>query len=159
MYLLYIGESPRKTESLPEMSKTVISNTIFRYKQKKDLGGGGSQLWQLSCKQQRSIWFFADLSQDFAIDKSYLRFNLFFFFLVQRGTALKYGDFSIINVLHKRAITTQFSEISFFLFKDWNSPYARESYFGAAYSSCLDMDVLHFACIHLLKDIPISSSF
>ena len=37
----------------------------------------------------------ADLSMDFSIDK-----------MVQRGTALKYGDFSFVNVFHKRAIAT-----------------------------------------------------
>ena len=50
-----------------------------------------------------------------------------------------------VNVLHKRANSSWFSEIFFFLNKsDQNNPYAKEIYFGVAYSALLDMDVPQF---------------
>ena len=47
----------------------------------------------------------AELSQNLSADKNYLRVT-HHLLLVQRGIALKYVEFSVVNVLHKRAITT-----------------------------------------------------
>ena len=47
----------------------------------------------------------ADLSQDLATDKNYPRVTSHLL-LVPRGIALKYVEFSVVNVLHKRAIAT-----------------------------------------------------
>ena len=57
----------------------------------------------------------ADLSQDLATDKNYPRVTSHLL-LVPRGIALKYVEFSVVNVLHKRAIATYFYEISVFSF-------------------------------------------
>lgn len=56
----------------------------------------------------------ADLSQDLSTDKNYLRVTRHLL-LVQRGTALKYIEFSVVNVLHKRAVAS-FMRFLFFLF-------------------------------------------
>ena len=45
-----------------------------------------------------------------------LEISLSFYFWCKAGQTLINGDFSIVNVLHKRAISTQFSKIPFFLF-------------------------------------------
>ena len=47
----------------------------------------------------------ADLSQDLSTGKNYLRVT-HHLLLVQRGIALKYVEFFVVNVLHKRAIAT-----------------------------------------------------
>ena len=47
----------------------------------------------------------ADLSQDLSTDENYLRVT-HHLLLVQRGIALKYAEFSVVNVLHKKAIAT-----------------------------------------------------
>ena len=47
----------------------------------------------------------ADLSQDLSTDKNYLRVTRHLL-LVQRGLALKYVEFSVVNVLHKRTVAT-----------------------------------------------------
>ena len=47
----------------------------------------------------------ADLSQELSTDKNYLRVTRHLL-LVQRGIALKYVEFSAVNVLNKRAIAT-----------------------------------------------------
>ena len=57
----------------------------------------------------------ADLSQDLATDKNYPRVTSHLL-LVPRGIALKYVEFSVVNVLRKRAIATYFYEISVFSF-------------------------------------------
>jgi len=57
----------------------------------------------------------ADLSQDLATDKNYPIVTSHLL-LVPRGIALKYVEFSVVNVLHKRAIATYFYEISVFSF-------------------------------------------
>ena len=48
---------------------------------------------------------FAHLSQDFSSEKSYLRFNYPSIFGAKRDITLINGDFSIVNVLHKTAIS------------------------------------------------------
>ena len=55
----------------------------------------------------------ADLSQDLSIDKNYPRVTSHLL-LVPRGIALKYVEFSVVNVLHKRAIAS-FMIFLFFL--------------------------------------------
>ena len=55
----------------------------------------------------------ADLSQGLSTDKNYLRVT-HHLLLVQRGIALKYVEFSVVNVLHKRAIAS-FMIFLFFL--------------------------------------------
>ena len=56
----------------------------------------------------------ADLSQDLATDKNYPRVTSHLL-LVPRGIALKYVEFSVVNVLHKRAVAS-FMRFLFFLF-------------------------------------------
>ena len=81
---------------------------------------------------------------------------------MQRGTALKYGDFSIVSVLHHRGISTQFSEIPVLFF------FLNETEIFLMLERCILGCYILFAltwmyptllCIHLLKDIQICSSF
>ena len=65
-----IRELSRKSESLPEMSKAIASNTISDKNKRKTLGKGGSPLWQVIMQNTvKKHMLVADLSQDLSIDK------------------------------------------------------------------------------------------
>ena len=59
----------------------------------------------------------ADLSQGLFTDMNYLRVT-HHLLLTQRGIDLKYVEFSVVNVLHKRAMLLNFLRFLLFLFKN-----------------------------------------
>jgi len=86
------------------MSKAITSSTILEKNKRKTLGKGGRLFDRLSCKHSfKKMYDCCRFNQGFSTDKNYLRV-IHLLLLVQRGIALKYVEFSVVNVLHKRAI-------------------------------------------------------
>lgn len=93
----------------------------------------------------RGQGYYADLSQDLSIEESYLRFNHPSIYGTKRDKSYN-GAFpnKCKCPSQKGKLLLVFWDFFFLNKSDQNNPYAKEIYFGVAYSALLDMDVPQF---------------